>query len=159
MTGYNKGDLYVQRVSLETLERYNKVREKVGLPPRFAEDFQANGWWSWIIVDFRYQKDIGYVNVTPHDYDERELSFALLPEARGKGVFSAVLPIFVRALNMKLFAEAPEGDAAHVRILEKSGFAPAPAKYDHMIGPTGGLMRSLAFRFQPPVDSKKSTAG
>src|SRR5688572_8707795 len=98
MTGYGNGDIHVQRVTFDNLERLNRMREEIGLLPRNREDFHEGGWWSWIVADQRFRRDIGFVTVIPCRDGERELGFALIPDARGRGVFSAVLPLFVRTL-------------------------------------------------------------
>ncbi len=124
------------------LDRLNALRQSLGFMP--INEYKNS---SWLIVENKSKTDIGYIRVVPFSDNEREIGFVLLPEFRGKGVMSSVLPDFVKRLNESLYTETSDENKAAIKLLRKSGFMPTKAEHEFHTTPSGESVRTVAFRY------------
>jgi len=128
------------------LERFNALRGAL----KFGVEGAIPEGRTWIIYSRRDSRDCGYLRVVPFRDGEQELGFALIPEARGKGIMSAVLPRFVSMLNENFYTETSDQNIAAIRVIEKAGFKSCMPVHPEHVTPHGETVRTAAFRLAAP---------
>ena len=134
-------------VTEKNLDQLNIFRNDLELDSRTLDYFKNDENRVWMIVESGEQKALGIITIVPSQDEEKEIGFVLLPQERGKGILSTILPDFIKYLGLPLYAETSVGNHSAIRLLEKCGFQLTKTKHGYHQTAYGETVKSVAYRY------------